>query len=74
MNRAQATARALESGAIMADIEREAARQARHVGTVPFNHMIRALSLPISIGLLNDRDDWTRLAGALLARKRSRKS
>jgi hypothetical protein len=69
---AEARAKALEHGATDADIEREAQHQRRHVGTVPFNNMIRALTLPVS-SFLNDREDWTRLAAALKARKESRR-
>jgi hypothetical protein len=39
----QARAKALAAGATDADIEAEARHQARHVGTVPFRNMIRAL-------------------------------
>lgn len=66
----QAAARAFKMGATEADIEAEAQRQARHVGTVPFNNMVRALNLH---PWHNDRDQWTRLAGALLARRSTRR-
>lgn len=61
----EAIQRALASGATVADIESETALQLRQVGTVPFNHMIRALNLH---SWHNTRQDWTRLAGALSAR------
>lgn len=64
----EAIAKALAHGATMADIESETALQLRQVGTVPFNHMIRALSM--IHGWLNTRDDWIRLAGALCARSK----
>lgn len=70
MKAADAIARAVQSGATLAEIETEAARQARQVGSVPFNNMIRALQLS---PWRNDRADWTRLAGALQARANRRK-
>lgn len=70
MSYEQARAKALAAGATDADISAESQRQARSVGTVPFRNMIRALQL---LPRLNDRDDWTRLAAALLARRMARK-
>jgi hypothetical protein len=66
----QARAKALAAGATDADIEAEARHQARHVGTVPFRNMIRALQL---LPRLNSAEDWTRLAAALKARKQGRR-
>jgi hypothetical protein len=66
----QARAEALAAGATDADIDAEAKLQARHVGTVPFRNMIRALQL---LPRLNDVNDWTRLAAALKARKEGRR-
>ena len=63
----EAINKALQAGATVADIESESALQSRHVGTVPFNHMIRALNLS---PWHNTRADWTRLAGALCARSK----
>jgi hypothetical protein len=73
ISKAEATRRALEAGATAEEIAAESQRQARQVGTVPFNHMIRALSLPVSM-FLNDKADWTRLAAALTARSGKRKA
>lgn len=70
MRKADAIARALEKGATMAEIEAEAALQARHVGSIPFNNMIRALGLH---SWANDRAEWTRLAAALTARAEARR-
>jgi hypothetical protein len=67
----EAVASAIESGATLDEIAAEAARQARHVGTIPFTNMIRALNM---LPRLNTRDDWTRLAGALTARAQKRKA
>lgn len=71
MRKAEAIARAVEAGATLAEIEAEASRQARHVGSVPFNNMIRALQL---CTWRNSRDDWTRLAAALVAKAEKRKT
>ena len=72
MKFAEARKIALEAGATDSEIAEEAGRQIRHVGTTPFNNMIKALTLPVS-HFLNTREDWTRLAGALMARKDSRR-
>jgi hypothetical protein len=66
----QARAKALAAGATDADIEAEARHQARHVGTVPFRNMIKALNM---LPRLNGREEWTRLAGALMARRMAAK-
>jgi hypothetical protein len=66
----QARAKALAAGATDADIDAEAKLQARHVGTVPFRNMIKALQL---LPRLNSAEDWTRLAAALKARREARK-
>jgi hypothetical protein len=65
-----ARAKALAAGATDSDIDTEARHQARHVGTVPFRNMIRALQL---LPRLNSAEDWTRLAAALKARREARK-
>ena len=72
MTKRDAIAKALDAGATMDEIEAEAAIQARHVGTVPFRNMIKALTLPVS-RFLNDKADWTRLAAALIAKGRARR-
>jgi hypothetical protein len=69
ISRAEATRNALAKGASAEEIERQAVNYERQVGTVPFNHMIRALNLH---PWLNDAADWTRLAAALIARGRRR--
>ena len=66
----EARAKALAAGATDADIEAEARLQARSVGTVPFRNMIKALNM---LPRLNGREEWTRLAAALKARKEARK-
>lgn len=66
----QARANALAAGATDADIDAEAKLQARHVGTVPFRNMIRALQL---LPRLNSAEDWARLAAALKARREARR-
>jgi hypothetical protein len=71
IRKAEAIERALAAGATVEDIAAETRHQERHVGTVPFNNMIRALSLPVS-NFLNSREDWTRLAAALTARGKIR--
>jgi hypothetical protein len=71
ISKAEAIRCALEAGATAEEIEAEAERQARQVGTVPFNNMIRALNM---MTWSNDRADWTRLAAALTARGRSRRN
>lgn len=70
MSFADARAKALAAGATDADIDAEAKLQARHVGTVPFRNMIKALQL---LPRLNSAEDWTRLAAALKARREARK-
>lgn len=65
----EAIDKALSAGATVADIEREQVTQARQVGTVPFNAMIRAINMH---SWHNTRQDWTRLAGALSARAAKR--
>jgi hypothetical protein len=64
-----AIARAEAKGATWKEIAAEADRQDRHVGTAAARNMIRALNLhPYS----NTREEWVRLAGALIARDRKR--
>lgn len=57
-------------GGTLEAVQREADHQARHVGSTPFNNMIRALQL---FTWQNNREDWIRLAGAMLAKKRNKK-
>lgn len=66
----EAIAKAIKAGASIDEINEEAAKQARHVGTVPFNNMLRALNL---MTYKNTRDDWTRLAAGMIARANARK-
>lgn len=66
----EATARAIAVGASPDDIADSARHQSRHVGTIPFANMIRALNM---LPWRNTRDDWTRLAGALAARQAARR-
>lgn len=70
MKFAEARAEALNKGATDSEIAAETELQRRHVGTVPFNNMIRALQLHT---WHNSAADWTRLAAALKARKESRR-
>lgn len=66
----EASQKAFAKGASIADIAAERKIQARQVGTVPFRNMIRALSMhPWN----NTKEEWTRLAAALLARKAARR-
>lgn len=60
---------AIDAGATESEIESETKRQERQVGSVPFNNMIKALNMMTNC---NTKDDWTRLAGALQARKNKR--
>ena len=70
ISKKDAIAKALEKGASLDEINRQAANYVRQVGSVPFNNMIRALN----IGTWhNTVDDWTRLAAALTARGLARK-
>jgi hypothetical protein len=62
-----ATNAALAKGATLLEIELEAQHQSRNVGSIPFRNTIRALGMH---GWLNSKDDWTRLAGALVAQQR----
>ena len=61
----EARARAIAAGATESEIDAETIRQSRHKSTVPFKNMIRALQM---LPYLNNKADWTRLAGALHAR------
>ena len=63
----EAIAEAIKAGASMDGIQAEANLQARHVGTVPFKNMIRALNM---LTALNTQEDWTRLAGAMIAKRK----
>ena len=71
ITRKDAVQRALLHGVTMEQIEAETTLQRRHVGTVPFNNMIKALN--VVFGYLNTGDDWKRLAAALIAKGESRK-
>jgi hypothetical protein len=51
------------------EIEQSALTQARNVGTVPFNNMIRALQMH---SWRNTHEEQVRLLGALRARKLAR--
>ena len=70
LNKKEAIARAIGAGATLAEINEEATKQARQVGTVPFNNMIRALNM---MTWHNDRAQWTRLAAAMVARTNARR-
>ena len=70
MKKHEAINKALLAGASLNDIAESAAKQARNVGTVPFNNMIKALSM---LTWHNSQSDWIRLAGALQARANKRK-
>ncbi len=69
ISKAEAIRCALDAGATAEEIAAEAERQARSVGTVPFNNMIRALNLH---PWHNGEAEWTRLAAALTARGKAR--
>jgi hypothetical protein len=66
----EAIARAIKAGATMEEINVEAEKQARQVGTVPFNNMLRALNM---MTYSNTVADWTRLAAGMIARADARK-
>lgn len=68
---ADARTMALAAGATLAEIASETELQRRHVGSVPFRNMIAALGM---LPAMNDRADWTRLAGALGARATTKRS
>ena len=70
ISKKDAIAKALEKGASLDEINRQAANYVRQVGSVPFNNMIRALNIG---PWHNTVDDWTRLAAALTARGLARK-
>lgn len=61
--------RAFAHGATPLEIEQSALRQRASVRSVATRNMIKALQMH---SWRNTRDDWVRLAGALLARKWSR--
>ena len=63
----EATARAIAAGASPVDIACETAHQRKHAGSVPQRNMIKALQL---LPWHNTCDDWTRLAGAVGARRK----
>ena len=63
--------KALAAGAELPAIEADAARYVRQVKSVPFKNMIVALNL---MPWLNKRDEWARLAAAMLAVKLARKA
>ena len=69
MNKAYAIKQALNHGASLKDIEKEASLQLRHVRTMPFKNMVIALTIT---SRLNDKYDWTRLASALLAKSKNK--
>lgn len=56
-------------GGTLEAVQRETRLQAHHTKSIPFKNMIRALQMH---AWLNSKDDWIRLAGAMLARKRNR--
>ena len=66
----EAIAKAIEAGANMAEIEAEAAKWVRHVGSVPYRNMIVALHFS---PWRNGRAEWVRLAGAMKAKGLKRK-
>ncbi len=70
LTKKEAIDRAIASGATLDEINEEAQRQTRQVGSTPFNNMIRALNM---MTYRNTRDDWTRLAAAMTARGLARK-
>ena len=70
MNKNQVIAKAIEAGADIEEIEAEAAKLVRQVGSVPFKNMIVALQL---MPWFNSKDDWVRLAGAMMAKGLKRK-
>ena len=67
---AEARDHALRKGGSLEEIERQTIHYARQVGSVPFNHMIRALGMH---SWNNTADQWMRLAAALKARSNARK-
>lgn len=71
LTKSEAIARAIQSGASMEEITDEATKQARQVGSTPFNNMIRALNM---MTYRNTRSDWTRLAAAMVARSNARRA
>lgn len=62
---------ALHHGSTQEEIDRQAANYVRQVGSVPFNNMIRALSMH---SWNNSPDQWERLAAALTARQMARQN
>lgn len=70
MNKNQAIAKAIEAGADIEEIEAESKRWISHVGSVPFKNMIVALQL---MSWVNSKDEWVRLAGAMMAKSLKRK-
>ena len=66
----EAIAKAIEAGANMAEIEAEAAKWVRHVGSAPYRNMIVALHFS---PWRNGRAEWVRLAGAMMAKGLKRK-
>ena len=66
----EAIAKAIEAGANMAEIEAEAAKWVRQVGSVPYRNMIVALHFS---PWRNGRAEWVRLAGAMKAKGLKRK-
>ena len=78
ISRKEALDHAKSIGITTDEIEVEGEKYVRQVGTVPFNNMIRALSM---MSALNTREEWLRLCAAyharslhsLLSRPRNRK-
>jgi len=63
-------AKAIAAGAKIEEIEEEAAKWIREVGSVPYRNMIVALNMS---PWLNGRAEWVRLAGAMMAKSLKRK-
>ncbi len=70
LTKKEAIERAIAAGATLDEINEEAKRAIRQVGSTPFKNMIRALNM---MTYRNTRDDWTRLAAAMTARGLARK-
>lgn len=70
IKKADAITHAKEHGATQEEIDEQAARYVKQVGSVPFRNMIRALNM---MTWCNGREEWTRLAAALTARQMARK-
>lgn len=71
IRKAEAIRNALAKGGSLDEINRQAKNYEREVGSIPFNHMIRALNLH---SWNNTAAEWERLAAALTARANKRKA